>query len=192
MASYLINCIPDIQSKRYLELGIYKGSTFNAVHVKDKVSVDLYEPAMFRMDTDSFFRTLGDDEKFDVIYIDACHEYHHVVSDFNNSVNHLNPGGLIFVHDLIPPTEEMTSLDYCGDGFKLLHHIITNCPEQYEYRSLAIDQGDYGLTVFVNPVDLVYPPPGVAQVSYQQFRQALIPIKLYTRCEIQQFLGELS
>ena len=43
MAAYLINCVPNMAQKSYLELGVYSGSTFNAVLANKKVSVDEYE-----------------------------------------------------------------------------------------------------------------------------------------------------
>ncbi len=170
MASQLINAVPGFKDKRYLELGIHLGQTFKAIIAIDKTSVDTVHPAMFQGTTDEYFAQLDSEEKFDVIYIDACHDYHFVVKDFNDSLKHLNPGGLIFMHDMIPPTEELTKPQFCGTAFRFMYYISTMCLDKdYEYYSLHPDYGDYGISVFVNPTKPVDPPAGVAEVSYAEF-----------------------
>lgn len=183
MASYLINCLPDMANKSYLELGIYKGATFNNVASKHKVSVDNEQAAMYKMTTDAFFAQLEKQALFDVIYIDACHEVQHVVRDFNNSVKHLRPGGLIFVHDLIPPNREFTAQHYCGDGYKFLSYYMKAFSPDH-YMSLTPAEGDYGLTVFIRPQHLV----PATMVTYEEFMEELKSVRLYTKEEIKAFL----
>jgi len=52
----------------------------------------------FKMTTDSFFEQTK--EKYDLIFIDASHSYTAVINDTNNSIDHLNNGGIIVWHDV--------------------------------------------------------------------------------------------
>lgn len=45
MPTYLLNEIPNIKEKSYLELGIFDGHHFRTVNTKMKTSVDLNHPA---------------------------------------------------------------------------------------------------------------------------------------------------
>jgi hypothetical protein len=147
LAKDIINAIPGIENKRYLELGLGRGETFNAVRARSKMSVDIQYSPMFRMSTDEFFAILSENVLFDVIFIDAGHDFANVVHDFNNSVEHLSMGGYILVHDLLPPDESHTARDLCGDGYKLLAYFIEERID--DLRSLYMN--DFGLTVFKNP-----------------------------------------
>jgi len=189
MSSYVVNCLPGIENKRYLELGIYNGANFSVVKSTDKVSVDSQFPALFQMTTDEYFSQLSSKEKFDVVYIDACHQRENVVRDFNNVLKHLNSDGIIFVHDLIPDTEELTAAWYCGDGFKVLAHILKNQPNDFEIYSL---DSDYGLTVFVNPKKEITLKDSDATVSYLDFKALLSGYRLYSRQELQALVGGIG
>ncbi len=191
MAHVLINSVKDLRNKRYLELGCHLGMTFKAIIAENKISVDLEFPATFQGTTDSYFAQLDANEKFDVIYIDACHDYHFVVRDFNNSLKHLNLGGLIFLHDMIPPKKELTAPHYCGDAFKFLHHVVTECPGEYQYYSLSPEYGDYGLSVFINPTKSLNPPAAAATVSYEAFWANLSSVKTRTLDEMKEILKAL-
>ncbi len=172
MASYIINHIPNINNKTYLELGVYTKATFNAVQAKQKTSVDIKMPADYMMSTDQFFQTIPADILYDVIFIDADHSIESLIKDYNNCVDHLAPDGYLLIHDLVPPDEEHTAPWYCGDSFKLLNHWILACtPEIY------VLNGDYGLTLVRNPqrvqsVDL--------EASYTDFRKNIKIISLLT------------
>lgn len=127
----VLNSLPNIEDKRYLELGIDAGWTFNNIKCKDKTGVDIKPEAKpdFLMTTDDFFAKneysfpVGDMFMFDLIYIDADHSAKAVMRDFNNSVECLKNNGLIFIHDLYPETENMTGPGFCGDGFKWLYKV---------------------------------------------------------------------
>jgi SAM-dependent methyltransferase len=191
VSQLIINAVPNIQNKRYLELGCHTGATFAAIKAQQKVSVDVKHSPTYKMTTDAYFASLDPSEKFDVVFIDACHEWHHVLRDYNNSVKHLNPNGFIFVHDMIPPDAFHTQQCYCGDTYRLLWWLILMQPISTKWMSLAIDQGGYGLTAFIHPTEVWDPPDVVGTVSYSMFRQALISQKLYTIQEMRQALGVL-
>ena len=188
MASYHINCVKNMKEKSYLELGIHKGTTFGVIGAKRKVSVDLYQPAMFQMSTDDYFVQLDLNEKFDVIFIDANHNFDFVVRDFNNSVEHLNKDGIIFIHDLVPPAIKDIIPEICGDGFKLLCWAFDKNIEFY-----TLD-GDYGLTVFpflskkMDDVEKKY----FQTVEYSDLQIRLEKIHLYSVKELQEIINRLT
>ena len=148
-------------------MGIFDGHHFRDIKCRDKTSVDIDHAAEFKMSTDEFFAQIQPNKVFDIIYIDANHNYDYVLRDFNNSVKHLNKKGLLFVHDMIPPNEEHTKEYYCGDAFKLLYFIQHHTDiEWYSMRT------DYGLTLFINP-ECLLPDDNIKYISYSDFMNHL-------------------
>lgn len=188
MASYLINSIKNIQNKKYLELGVNQKFTFSSILSTNKVSVDILPEfnADFTMSTDEYFNQLSIDEKFDVIYIDACHNINNLIKDFNNSVQHLYPNGFIFVHDLVPPSEDMILPYYCGDSYKLLHWVIDN----YQGKYWVLNE-DYGLTCFYNPIK-VNLSSNYLYTIYSQFINNLQKINQYDVKTLQTIISNLE
>lgn len=89
----------------YLELGIYDKSTYNSIICDNKESVDInsnFNPT-YAMSTDSFF--MGNNKKYDLIFIDANHTEPYLLRDIHNSIACLNPNGCITCHDVNPPDE---------------------------------------------------------------------------------------
>lgn len=120
----LVNSIPDIENKSYLELGVWDGRHFNQIKAKHKVSVDITWNPTYKMTTDEFFAKNKD--RFDIIFIDADHRIKCVYRDYMNSIKWCDE--YLFIHDLIPPAEEFAceNGDWAGDGYKLLMHWILN------------------------------------------------------------------
>lgn len=189
MCNYLANFINNIENKKYLELGIYDGRNINQVRSKDKISVDVSFPSTYQMTTDKFFETIDPETKFDVIYIDACHNIDYVVRDWNNSINHLSINGIIFTHDMIPPSEEWTKPQYCGTSFKLLNHIVINNLMDNTYLVSHPKNGDYGLTCFFRP-EYVELKNINLNVTYSEYLNNLNSIKLYSTNEMQILIKE--
>jgi len=132
--------------KSYLEIGYYKGWSFDQVKCWSKIAVDPnpsktvlqeqlgYEAQDFqridgrlesviKMTSDDFFKKNIDLQlQFDVIFIDGLHEAEQVYRDIENSLRHLNEGGTIVLHDCNPPLYEHTTtgIDGCwtGDTYK--------------------------------------------------------------------------
>jgi len=114
----------------FLELGVcYDSSVCQHLrNVYRVVAVDMKPntclPAnvhFFNVNTDTFFE--HNKEKFDAIFIDADHKVEQVVKDLNNSLNVLNEGGLIFIHDTDPITKAFTRPGRCNDSWKMVEYL---------------------------------------------------------------------
>lgn len=143
-AKDVINAIPGIETKRYLELGPCGGGTIRSVRAAHKIGVDVtqYTPDYapdFLMTTDEFFAGPGQDMRFDVVFIDACHEARQVYRDFKNAMCVTVPGGIVLLHDLNPPLPEDASPSRCHDAFKVLLFFIWQA--DYDFEVLNEDLG---------------------------------------------------
>lgn len=121
--------------KFYLEIGYYKGWSFDRVECERKYAVDP-NPSKFpyqqqmsngemldqfpvedrekvsiinKNTSDNYFKELPDWVKFDIIFIDGLHESQQVDRDIQNALKCLNPGGTIVMHDCNPSSYEMTT-----------------------------------------------------------------------------------
>jgi len=140
----------------FLELGATKGSVsnnladiFNLVE-----SVDIVPEAttstkikFYNMTTDEYFKQ--NTNTFDSIFIDADHEYNQVLKDFRNSLNILNSGGIIFLHDTDPVEESFTRPNLCGDSWKVIDII----EEEYDLDLITLPIAYPGLTIVQRKLD---------------------------------------
>ena len=94
----------------YLEIGvrIKPNCAYTRINCKNKTGVD---PVPQRGDqniitktSDDFFDSISLDCKYDLIFIDGLHLENQVDKDIQNSLRHLNSGGLIVLHDCSPLT----------------------------------------------------------------------------------------
>ena len=172
----LINTIPRIQDKSYLELGIGNGINFKSVLAHDKVSVDVNGNATFTGTTDEFFSQCS--EVFDIVFIDANHDYDFVLRDFNNSVRHC--GEWLMIHDLIPPRQYHTLHRFCSDGFRLLYYLL-------KYTSFEVYpmSTNFGMTYIKMPTSPVFPERSeIMGLSYDDFMVFIRKAELYNDAEI--------
>ena len=86
--------------KSYLEIGCFEDENFSAIKIKNKIGVDPESGGTHRMTSDKYFQTNND--KFDIILIDGLHTYDQVRKDIFNSIERLNPNGVIIMHDCLP------------------------------------------------------------------------------------------
>ena len=101
----------------YLEIGVRDPrDCFSRVTAVRKWSVDpglefRSNPVDFAMTSDEFFARCDAGQvancpgAWDVIFIDGLHRAEQVWRDIQNASRHLSPGGMIFLHDCLPPSE---------------------------------------------------------------------------------------
>lgn len=152
----------------YLELGYCevesRGNNFKQVYgFKKQISVDMgNEEATYTMLTEEFFKI--NKEKFDVIYIDAGHDLPNVIKDYNNSIKCLKKNGIIIIHDLYPPSEELASTPwYCGDGYKFLNYLNEKKEEKF-----ITYVPDVGITAIDDPTNSVN-IKNIKNITYKEF-----------------------
>lgn len=142
------NLITKYGYKSYLEIGVNTPSQpgYNWVGIKCKVKhgVDPNVDTTFKMTSDEFFDK-NISQKYDIIFIDGLHLHEQVYRDIINSLNNLNEGGIIVVHDCNPTTEitqrrERASDAWHGDVWKSIVQLrIEN--SELEIYTVDTDEG---------------------------------------------------
>lgn len=132
----------------YLEIGTQNpNSNFNKINCSNKISVEPF-PEFDGIDfigtSDEYFSQLGENEKFDLIFIDGLHHYEEVLKDVENSLKHLNENGSILCHDCLPTTEKMQIRDdhggeWTGDVWKAMFLLMS-----HDDLDVKIINTDYG------------------------------------------------
>lgn len=149
--------------KSYLELGVYDGQNFLqcSATCDFAVAVDRTLPNVLRTQTDKrrsfqctteefFTKEIGalysEHQKFDVIFIDACHDFDFVRNDFNDSWEILNPSGVIFLHDTDPQEPRLLDPGYCGDAWRIHRTIKSMCCD-----FVTLPCAEAGITIVKKP-----------------------------------------
>lgn len=121
----------------YLELGLYIGETFNKVCkvVPYCVGVDIINYNIEILNPHLFFNTTTDifftnnTRKYDIIFIDADHNFESVKKDLINSITVLEYNGTIFLHDTDPSESKYLLPGYCNDAYRIIEYIKKYCSE---------------------------------------------------------------
>ena len=138
--------------KFYLELGVADGKNIHMIrdYVEYCVGVDVKDICLDKdkifynlMSTDEFFEKniFGN---FDIIFIDANHDWIYVRRDFENSLKILNEFGLIILHDTDPIHNIMLQKDYCSDSYHINDYIYAN---HKDLDVITLPVCDMGLTL---------------------------------------------
>jgi SAM-dependent methyltransferase len=99
----LINYLARLRNaKRYLEIGVGgEEQNFAQVGCERKVGVDPRPVTTFQGTSDDFFAQ--NEDEFDIIFIDGLHTEEQVSRDIANAYRCLATGGIILLHDCMPP-----------------------------------------------------------------------------------------
>lgn len=116
-------------AERYLEIGTQTGRSLAAVAC-DAVSIDpefkLRFPVaqgkraclLYQMTSDAYFRkhdpkaALGG--TIDLAFLDGMHRFEFLLRDFINAEKHMRPSSVVFMHDCLPMTLDMTRRQFVG------------------------------------------------------------------------------
>jgi hypothetical protein len=94
--------------KSYLEIGINVSTqpewNWAGVNIPLKHGVDPNVPTTYSVTSDEFFEK-HIPHNYDIIFVDGLHIFEQVYKDIINSLDHLNEGGIIIVHDCNPMQE---------------------------------------------------------------------------------------
>lgn len=103
--------------RRYLEIGVRrKSAMFEEIHCDHRISVDPDPSAEadYPIPSDEYFAE--NVHRFDIVFIDGNHTGDQVERDLENALDRLNPGGVILLHDMNPPTQFHGRAKYDVDG----------------------------------------------------------------------------
>ena len=185
MSSIIINNLPGIENKTYLELGVNDGVNFDQIKSRLKESVDVNGHGTFTGTTDDYFRVAGEDVRFDIIFIDANHDYDYVERDFNNSVKRCNEW--VLMHDMVPPGRKYTKSYKCSDSYKVLYHLLTKT----NFQVYPMNE-NFGFTLVKMPAGTINLTNEDKTLTYSKFDSFIKTQKLYSKTEIVALLGETN
>jgi hypothetical protein len=82
--------------------GVDRKTLEDLVNVESNKRIKLYAPCT----SDTFFKKYIE-RNYDIIFVDGSHKEADVDKDIDNSLKHLNEGGVIIIHDCMPPEWDM-------------------------------------------------------------------------------------
>lgn len=116
------------QAERYLEVGVQEGRTLEGVRIAHRVAVDPNPsfdeqrlPAgvvVRRQTSDAFFESLPAGDRFDVVFLDGLHEWFQTYKDALNACQHLSPGGVILMDDVLP-CDAVSAMPSLEDSYRV-------------------------------------------------------------------------
>jgi len=157
----------------YLEIGVntpaQPGYNWDGVRVKLKHGVDPNVETTYKMTSDDFFAS-AISQKYDIVFVDGLHLHEQVYRDITNSLNFLNEGGTIVVHDCNPISEitqrrERASDAWHGDVWKA---IVQLRMEMSEIEIFTVD-ADEGCGIIRKGSQKLLNPEGLGDVYSYSF-----------------------
>jgi len=145
-----------LKPKNFLELGVQFGeashrllplipSTYVGVDIMKDTNISYLETSFpnfkfYNMTTDAYFESCTD-ERFDMVFIDACHTHEQTYKDFLNVKDRVSENGVIFFHDTYPVNVFMASNDLSGDCYKTAEIIRKKHHHEFEIFTVAVNPG---------------------------------------------------
>ncbi|MFX0132325.1 MAG: class I SAM-dependent methyltransferase [Candidatus Hodarchaeota archaeon] len=208
---YIIQLIINrLKAKTYLEIGVLYGVCFSYLKVKKKIAVDpkisitlpkrllsSLKNKFYEMTSDEFFSKFAPKilkRGLDVVFVDGLHTYEQSLKDVLNSLNYLNKGGIIIMHDCNPHSIEQAypaksknhfkSLllgrrEWCGDVWKTIVYLMST---RKDLNIFVIDYGDgFGIIQRGTPSKMLnYTTDNIKKMNYDDLannRENLLNLK---------------
>ncbi|MBR9800676.1 hypothetical protein GYB59_02785 [bacterium] len=167
----------------YLEIGSCRDDTFNRVRADLKFRVNPESGGTLSPASDEFFAT--NEQCFDVIFIDGVHRCEQVLRDVDNSLQALNPGGVVVLHDCLPTKREYQLRDpitraWTGDVWRAMFALR----QRPDLDSTVIDS-DWGLGIVLPRANTALLPP-MHSCDWEDSRQYL---RVISPNQLDDFLG---
>ena len=124
---------------KYLEIGCEYNQIFNTIPLAKgmKIGVDPERGGTHRQTSDDFFK--NNSTKFDLIFIDGLHTYEQCQKDVINSLNFINEGGIILLHDMLPQNSYEEKNHRSGDVWKVA--VELQLSKNLEFKIANVDCG---------------------------------------------------
>lgn len=170
----------------YLEIGVqFPHSNYDKIEIKNKAGVepypaqDLLHKHIVELTSDMFFKSLEEDVKYDIIFIDGLHTREQCLADILNSLKHLSDNGTILVHDCLPTAEYQTTIEdngreWTGDVWKSIVDIkekngldVSTIDTDWGIGCIRVNADNLG---FENQIDLTWE-------NYELLKHELLNIK---------------
>lgn len=147
-ADFIEILVKIFQPKSYLELGVQEGITFKVIErlVPKADAVDILKRfntnkgIFFQGTTAEFFNQ--NVNIYDMIFIDANHDYDFVKYDFKHSLEILSNKGVLILHDTDPEEKWLLAADRCSDSYRIVNEIDTD-----KYFTFTFPLTEAGLTI---------------------------------------------
>lgn len=174
----------------YLEIGLDDPElNYTKIRCESKESVDPYDPSSrfctawteedlnqylqyltYRMTSDDFFAAYPE-KKYDIIFIDGLHLEAQADRDIRNSLMHLNPGGVVVIHDCLPDSEASQSEEHPDGSW-----VGTVWRSMVKYTKYApcdvkVIETDWGVGVIEYTDDLNFQIPEKLNLEYVAFNK---------------------
>lgn len=141
----------------YVEIGCKKGYVLNEVakYCEIAVGVDIKigftkkskNVVTYEMKSEEFSKRLTEEDKIDLLFIDADHSEKSVLNDFLKIGKFVIPEtGLILLHDTFPINERLLKSDRCGSAWKTAKKIEEEFNRNY-YEIVTLPGPWAGLSI---------------------------------------------
>jgi hypothetical protein len=127
--------IEENKSVNFLQIGLADGTLFKAIKCKSKTGIG---SSINKAEVKAEDHFKGNKSKFDFILIDNNHLANELEREIVLSYNRLPDGGILLIHDVIPPSEESTVIPrisdkFCGEVYKVACGLVDKYDLEYSY-----------------------------------------------------------
>jgi hypothetical protein len=205
-------------SPAYLEVGVNKGMTFNALKAATKVAVDpkfLFDfeqvgrevpgTTFHEITSDDYFGGVADRETaFDVIYLDGLHTSEQTIRDLINAISFLKPNGVIIIDDVFPcsyvaslPNRRETRLirqasgDTAGAWMGDVYRLVFFVETFCQQFSYATVNNNHGQLVLWQKARKAVPQRTLTQVSEKAYKDMFLERESFHFAPIDEILERI-